>query len=507
MLSAYALTVSVAAVEPGQTIHPTSNLASGYSWGQVTSTTTFLFPDRPPVDSGGGSVEPPRDELSEAERQQIQADIERNIKRLEAEGKLPRASIMAAPLAWPLRPSDRLADYGYHYMSDFVDHNPAYPNQLLDYNCGNRSYDMSNGYNHQGTDFTLWPFAWNKMDNEQVQVVAAAPGIIVSRTDGNYDRNCSGTTSAPWNAVYVRHSDGSVAWYGHLKNGSLTGKRVGDSVQTGEYLGIVGSSGRSGGPHMHLELHTSAGQLVDPYQGTCNTLTPSSWWLAQPAYYDSAINLVTTGDARVEFTSCPNQTIPHIADDFNPGDTIYFTTYYRDLLSGQVSEYTIYRPDDSVFQSWTRSSSTPHNPTTYWWWSYQLDPGSMTGTWRFEVVFEGQTYQTFFNVGAPTYITVTAPDAGTSWMPGSTHTIRWEDNLGGNVRLDLYRNGLYLLTIAKSIPSNGLYSWAVPSSMWIGAAYQVRVVNLANEALYADSGYFAMGDPVETYLPIVVNKY
>jgi len=43
--------------------------------------------------------------------------------------------------------------------------------------------------------------------------------------------------------------------------------------------------------------------------------------------------------------------------------------------------------------------------------------------------------------------------------------------------------------------------------MSIGAAYQVRVVDLANEALYADSSYFAIGDPVETYLPIVVNKY
>jgi murein DD-endopeptidase MepM/ murein hydrolase activator NlpD len=512
ILSAYTLTLSVAAVEPKQTVHPTSNVALGFSWGQVTSTTTFLFPDRLPVDSGGGNVEPPRDELTEEESQQIQLAIERNIRRLEAEGKLPRATIMAVPLAWPLRPSDRLADYGYHRQSGFVDHNLAYPDQVLDYNCGDRTYDLENGYNHRGTDLGLWPFGWNKMDNDQVQVVAAAPGIIVGRTDGNYDRNCSGTTNAPWNSVHVRHSDGSVAWYGHLKNGSLTGKRVGDTVQAGEYLGIVGSSGRSGGPHLHFQLQDSAGQVIDPYQGTCNTLTPNSWWITQPPYYDSAINSVTTGDARVEFTSCPSQTITHIADDFNPGDTIYFTAYYRDLLAGQVSEYTIYRPDDSVYQRWTRSTSYPHSTSSYWWWSYRIDPGSITGTWRLEVDFESQTYQTFFNVGDSTYITVTSPAADTSWVPGLTHTIRWEDNLGGNVRLDLYRYGSYLFTIAKSIPSNGIYSWAVPSSISIGASYQVRVVDLANDAFYADSDFFTIGDPAEifvekTYLPIVAKEY
>ena len=64
------------------------------------------------------------------------------------------------------------------------------------------------------------------MDYDQVYVVAAAPGVIVFKQDGNFDRNC-GFTGDPWNAVYVQHADGSVAWYGHMKNGSLTPKAVG----------------------------------------------------------------------------------------------------------------------------------------------------------------------------------------------------------------------------------------------------------------------------------------
>ena len=89
--------------------------------------------------------------------------------------------------------------------------------------------------------------------SDAVRIVAAAPGTIVSKTDGNFDRNCA-IGSGQWNAVYVRHADNSVAWYGHMKSGSLTTKAVGETVVTGEYLGIVGSSGSSTGPHLHFEI-------------------------------------------------------------------------------------------------------------------------------------------------------------------------------------------------------------------------------------------------------------
>ena len=107
-----------------------------------------------------------------------------------------------------------------------------------------------------------WPFSWYKMDHDQVKVVAAADGVIIYKSDGNFDKNC-GFNNDNWNAVYVEHADGSVAWYGHLKNGSLSTKAVGESVSSGEYLGIVGSSGSSTGPHLHFEVRKH-GEPVDP---------------------------------------------------------------------------------------------------------------------------------------------------------------------------------------------------------------------------------------------------
>ena len=88
----------------------------------------------------------------------------------------------------PVRHKAEFDDPGYLAVTNFVDHNLA-PSVLSDYNCGTRSYDWSTG-NHEGTDYILWPYAWQRMDEQVMEIVAGAPGVIVRRVDGYADRNC-----------------------------------------------------------------------------------------------------------------------------------------------------------------------------------------------------------------------------------------------------------------------------------------------------------------------------
>ncbi|MCD6284387.1 MAG: M23 family metallopeptidase, partial [Anaerolineae bacterium] len=258
-----------------------------------------------PVDEdfGGGPIEPPRDLTTEAEWAAIQAEVTENTARLTEQGRLSMSSAQAVSYKWPLRAAANLTDYGYHGVSGFVDHDPA-TDALLDYACGDRTYDLSSGYNHQGTDFFTYPFPWLKMDTSQVEIVAAAAGTLVFKRDGGYDRQCS-MTGALSNAVVIQHADGSLSYYLHMKKLSVTPKTVGDTVAAGEYLGVVGSSGSSTGPHLHFEVRSASNEVLDPFHGDCNAAP--SLWAEQPPYYDSAVIAVHTGDAPPYRPPCPEQ--------------------------------------------------------------------------------------------------------------------------------------------------------------------------------------------------------
>ena len=360
-------------------------------------------PSRIPVDAGHGYLDTSADGpcLSEADRLRIRAGLAASVADLQARGVLPAEPDKAAGvlLQWPLRAADHVHDPGVHGISNFVDQNSAFPNQLLDYNCGARTYDQAGGYNHTGTDIFLWPFGWHKVDDDDVEITAGAAGVIISKSDGNYDRNCS-FGGGNWNAVYVRHADGSIAWYGHMKNGSPTTKAVGQSVAAGEYLGIVGSSGNSTGPHLHLELYDTAGNLVDPWAGACNSRNADSWWAEQRPYYDSAINAVHTHSAVPVWPTCPQPEITNFKDQFTAGEVVYFAAYYRDQRQGQISTYEILRPDGSVWQQWTGSlNSPPHYAASWWAWYSYLPADAATGMWTFRVGFEGQVATHRFAVG------------------------------------------------------------------------------------------------------------
>ena len=218
--------------------------------------------------------------LPEAERARIQAEADANARRLGLD-KRPLRPLTGRMIA-PMRASADSPLRHHWAISNFVDHDrTAHGNQYgdgnRDYTCGDRTYDLDNGYNHAGTDYFTWPFRFWQMDRDYAEVVAVAPGVITYRADGNDDRHCgSFPSNVQWNAVYVRHADGTQALYGHLKAGSLTSKPVGAAVAAGEVLGQVGSSGFSTGPHLHLELLDARGRVIDPYAGPCNPTAEAS---------------------------------------------------------------------------------------------------------------------------------------------------------------------------------------------------------------------------------------
>lgn len=58
----------------------------------------------------------------------------------------------------------------------------------------------------------------------------------------------------------IEHPGGLQSWYLHLNE---IGVIEGDTVDKGQQIGKLGSSGRSTGPHLHFEI-VKAGKPVDP---------------------------------------------------------------------------------------------------------------------------------------------------------------------------------------------------------------------------------------------------
>lgn len=337
--------------------------------------------------------------LTNSQREVIKAELINNVRQLQQENRLAPISLRGAhPLfIWPVQKAAGVTYNDVWSISNYVDHNSAYPNQLQDYNCGTKTYDTSSGYNHQGIDIFTWPFTWKMVDDNSVEIIAAAPGQIIAKGDGQFDRSC-GFNNNPWNAVYVRHGDGSVAWYGHMKNGSLTTKNVGDFVNLGEYLGIVGSSGNSTGPHLHFEVYQNDTytNLIDPYTGACNSLNVDTWWQTQKPYTNPNINAVLTHSAPPVFPTCPNSETTNTSNTFDASATIYFAIYMRDQANGTSINLKIIRPDNSVLYNWNYNF-TANYAASYWYWYYS-GVYNMNGQWKWEATYNGQTITHTFNV-------------------------------------------------------------------------------------------------------------
>jgi murein DD-endopeptidase MepM/ murein hydrolase activator NlpD len=81
-------------------------------------------------------------------------------------------------------------------------------------------------------------------------VVVAANGTVVF----------AGTQSGYGQMVEVSHGDGLTTRYAHLSKLEVT---VGQEIARGTLVGLVGSTGRSTGPHLHYEVRIN-GESVNP---------------------------------------------------------------------------------------------------------------------------------------------------------------------------------------------------------------------------------------------------
>lgn len=298
----------------------------------------------------------------------------------------------------PYQPKSGLDEYGYHTLQNQVDQNLTPNNQLLDYNCGDRTYDWATG-NHQGTDYILWPYPWKRMDENVMEVVAAADGIIVNKRDGHFDQNCLNNGNPNWNGFVIEHADGSQTIYMHFKKNTLNEKEIGETVVAGEYLGVAGSSGSSTIPHLHFEVRDSENNVIDPYTGDCNSMNDNSWWQVQEAYAVPRINTISTHSVATQDVDCPVVENTYEKINFIPGDMLYLKLFFRDINHGDTTHIEFKNPNGDIMYSWDWVNDWgDFFPTSYAYWEFATDNTWIDGVYTITATFGGNSYETIFGI-------------------------------------------------------------------------------------------------------------
>ncbi|WP_456372831.1 M23 family metallopeptidase [Thiolapillus sp.] len=112
---------------------------------------------------------------------------------------------------------------------------------------------VSSGYGRRTDPFTGKKKYHKGMDfagKRGSEVLAVAAGVVTE----------AGPVSGYGNLVEIRHADGYVTRYAHNQENLV---KVGDRVEKGEPIAMLGSTGRSSGPHVHFEVRKD-GKIVNP---------------------------------------------------------------------------------------------------------------------------------------------------------------------------------------------------------------------------------------------------
>ena len=96
--------------------------------------------------------------------------------------------------------------------------------------------------NHKGTDFGV-PVG--------TEIHSLSSGTVLN----------TGAAQGYGQWVRIQHDDGTIAIYGHLSQSNFY--NPGDRVNAGDVIALSGNTGVSTGPHLHLQIETPDGGILD----------------------------------------------------------------------------------------------------------------------------------------------------------------------------------------------------------------------------------------------------
>ena len=177
---------------------------------------------------------------------------------------------------------------GAHFGDDNLCHAQRAPVHRIPFPAGYKT-KVTQGFHGAETHGNAEAFAVDLLCEEGDPVTASHSGKVWSiKEDSNHgcaDPICQNDA----NYVILDHGDGTFSHYHHLRYlGALV--KPGDDVCAGQIIGICGTTGYSGGPHLHFVLAAARTSMSVKWCSSPDVVTLRVWCTRSPL----VINTVRT---------------------------------------------------------------------------------------------------------------------------------------------------------------------------------------------------------------------
>jgi hypothetical protein len=224
-------------------------------------------------------------------------------------------------------------------------------------------------------------------------------------------------------------------------------------------------------------------------------------------YYEGVYNY-TLGfiDTNVEFTYIVppslTTTTPDSTSSWETGTTQSITWTSTGSLSDVKIE--LYRNDIYILEI---VASTPNDGEFSW-----LIPTILSDSTQYQIKISdvadpatddfSEDFEIFTSIDS---LTVTTPDSLTAWEMGTSQDITWT-SIGSiaDVKIELYKDGVFEMEIIASTTNDGTYNWDIPTDLEDGIDYQIKISDVSNSATYDESSNFAI---TSVDIPGVIPSY
>lgn len=116
----------------------------------------------------------------------------------------------------------------------------------------------TDGWVTSGFGYRISPFTGQRVFHKALDIAAREGTPVVASADGIVTH--AGANGLLGKVIAIDHGHGMITRYGHLNK---TEKRPGEKVKRGDRIGLVGTTGRTTGPHLHYEVYLN-GIPVNP---------------------------------------------------------------------------------------------------------------------------------------------------------------------------------------------------------------------------------------------------